>query len=490
MIIFVFGLPCSGKSTFIKENFPDFKHIAIDHFQKDLPYGCTQEERQEQMLAEYEECKQALIEAIKENDNVVLEHTLLKAMRRVPYIEAVRSATDQGISAYVFNPSIETLMRMRKKDDIEAYREQINNEKSVLEIPKDKDGFAEVHIITEAELPDLSEYVYKANDKRNNLRKDHAKTVYIPADITTLENNFYGWSKVERFIVDKDNTCFTDEDGVLFNKDKTELFKYPEGRMSGTYNVPEGAIKIKSNAFSDYSDIFTRYSTVLNEGNNKFSITLPSSLTSIEGNAWGSCSRRLVAIHVHENNPGFCSRDGVLFDKKVKALLCCPAGIVKSDYVVPDTVKIINREGFSGCVNLKTVKLPIGLTQIGVHAFEECLNLLEITIPGTVEEISFQSFSYCSKLTNVSLEEGTRQIDSGAFAMCNFMKNIFIPHSVTSIDSSSLNILPSLTIHCYENSVAHKFAVEKNAKFSFVGDEVPRFHLSDNNGDAIPGQLW
>jgi len=33
MIVFVFGLPGSGKSTFIDEFFPDFKKIGIRRFQ-------------------------------------------------------------------------------------------------------------------------------------------------------------------------------------------------------------------------------------------------------------------------------------------------------------------------------------------------------------------------------------------------------------------------------------------------------------------------
>jgi len=78
MVIFVFGLPRSGKTIYIKENFPDFEHIDIFRFQRDLPFGCTLEEREKQMLAEYEECRVALGEALKTHENVVFEHTLLK----------------------------------------------------------------------------------------------------------------------------------------------------------------------------------------------------------------------------------------------------------------------------------------------------------------------------------------------------------------------------------------------------------------------------
>ena len=330
------------------------------------------------------------------------------------------------------------------------------------------------------------EYIYKADDARHHFSNDHAKTVIIPADITSLGHNFYAWSQVENFKVANENPHFADDDGVLFDKTRTVLHKYPEGRRSHSYTVPDGVLKIKSNAFSDSSDIFTRFSSDAHEGQEGFTITLPASVTSIEDMAFNSGSRRLGAIHVHEDNPGFSSREGVLFDKNTKTLICCPAGFAKNDYVIPDTVKIIHREGFSGCVHLTRVALPAGLTHIGEHAFEECRNLLEINIPGTVVVISAFSFSYCFKLTNVYLQEGTQCIDTATFGMCNFMKNILIPRSVTNIESTALSLSPSLTIHCHENSFAHEFALERRLSFAFVEDQIPHFPI---DGDTIPGAL-
>lgn len=46
-------------------------------------------------------------------------------------------------------------------------------------------------------------------------------------------------SGFDRVIVDGDNEYFSVVDGVLFNKDKTELICYPPGRTDGSYCVPE-----------------------------------------------------------------------------------------------------------------------------------------------------------------------------------------------------------------------------------------------------------
>lgn len=44
----------------------------------------------------------------------------------------------------------------------------------------------------------------------------------------------------DRVIIDKDNEFFSVVDGILFNKDKTELLCYPPGRTDESYFVPEG----------------------------------------------------------------------------------------------------------------------------------------------------------------------------------------------------------------------------------------------------------
>jgi len=484
MIIFVFGMPRSGKTTYIKEHFPDFKHIDVFRFQKDLPPGCSQEEREVQMMTEYEACKQALIDAIKTNENVVLEHTLLKAIRRTMYIEAVRDSTDQKIIAYVFNPDIETILRINGKEDSSNARERVEQEKSILEIPVAGDDFTEVHIITEPELPDLSEYTYSESDDRYHNRKDHAKTVILPAKITELKHDFYDWSKVENFHVDAGNKHYSDIDGVLFNATGTILYKYPEGRNLTYYTVPEGVTIIKHNAFADYKGMFARFAETQVCGGRI--ITLAKSLEIIEDCAFCSSNNRICSILVHEDNPNFTSDGCVLFDKTMETLICCPSAYTLDSYSVPDNVKTIKREGFSGCVNLKHVTLPPGLSYIGSHAFEECVNLLEIDIPGTVKIISPFSFSYCFKLTNVTLNEGTESIEKAAFAMCNFIKNMIIPRSVVSIEKTAISAPPSLTIHCYEDSYAHAFAQEENISFSLIGDTLPGFNTEN---DTMPGLL-
>jgi len=437
------------------------------------------------MLTEYEECKQALVDALKTYENVVLEHIFFKAIHRSPYIQAVRSVTDKDIIAYVFNPSTESILHMHGMANTEDARERINSLKGMLEIPVAGDDFAEVHIITEAELSDLSVYAYREGDSEYHIKRKHAKTVIITAEIIEIKHPFYGWSKVENFRVEEGNTHYIDINGVLFDAAGKILLKYPEGRDTSVYTVPDGVIEIKKNAFSDYRDMITRFAPGAEE--RTFEVRIPASITDIGDLAFNSNTHRLAAIHVHKDNPHFTSQEGVLYDKAMETLICCPAGFPECEFIVPGTVKKIYREGFSGCIKLKHIILPVGLAEISKFSFEECMSLLDINIPGTVKVISSFSFSYCFKLMNVILNEGTESIDRSAFEMSNFLKNIIIPRSVTKIEFIDFSISKtSITIHCYDGSYAHSYALEHDISFALIGDNLPCF---DEDKDTIPGEL-
>lgn len=104
----------------------------------------------------------------------------------------------------------------------------------------------------------------------------------IPERVTTIgEYVFSGCSSLQSIEVDERNTNFKSIDGVLFNKDVTEILCCP-ARKSGTYTIPAGVISIGSAAFYNCSSLA--------------SITFPESLTSIGENAFQLCSN-LQKIH-------------------------------------------------------------------------------------------------------------------------------------------------------------------------------------------------
>ena len=154
-IIFVIGPACAGKSTYIKNNFSDFEKIDLYDFQKDYPFLGYEE-----VVESYDKCKDALIEAIKSNKNVVMEHTLLRAIRREVYIDAVKELGDYKIECVLIKPSAEVLADRQKQRGIPYSIERAKDELDVLEDPTEDEGFSKITIIEYNDLdkePDIDE---------------------------------------------------------------------------------------------------------------------------------------------------------------------------------------------------------------------------------------------------------------------------------------------------------------------------------------------
>jgi predicted kinase len=141
-VIIVGGPACAGKSTFIKKNFADKTIIDLKDFQDKYLFLTY-----DNVVKSYEDCKNALITAIKEGKDVVLEHTLLRAIRREVYINAIKEVTDEDIIIYFFKPSLPHLLERVKlrtgKDGIGSAQVSIET----LEVPTFDEGYSQIYII-------------------------------------------------------------------------------------------------------------------------------------------------------------------------------------------------------------------------------------------------------------------------------------------------------------------------------------------------------
>ncbi len=72
------------------------------------------------------------------------------------------------------------------------------------------------------------------------------KSVYIPKHVKEIGEGAFGISnRIEKFNVDSNNTYFSsDENGVLYNKDKSTLICYPTGSKNTEYIMPASVNKV------------------------------------------------------------------------------------------------------------------------------------------------------------------------------------------------------------------------------------------------------
>lgn len=95
--------------------------------------------------------------------------------------------------------------------------------------------------------------------------------INIPASVNNIgEYAFNSCSNLQNINVSADNRSYTDTDGVLFNKDLTEILKFPEGRTEN-YVIPDGVRVIGVTAFNNCAD---------------YQITIPKSVCIIENRAF------------------------------------------------------------------------------------------------------------------------------------------------------------------------------------------------------------
>ena len=102
------------------------------------------------------------------------------------------------------------------------------------------------------------------------------KSVTIPSSVTEIgENAFRGCKGLTSITADKNNKNYTSVNGVLFNKNKTEILAYPNAKSS-SYVIPSSVKKIGSAAFYDCTGLK--------------SVTIPSSVKEIGIDAFSGCT--------------------------------------------------------------------------------------------------------------------------------------------------------------------------------------------------------
>ena len=174
--------------------------------------------------------------------------------------------------------------------------------------------------------------------------------VTIPAHVTQIGAGAFSGCAMKAFYVEEGNPSYSaDENGSLFNKDKTELVAAHQ-RIFGEFTVPDGVTRIGDYAFYNID--------------NMTGVTFPDSVTSIGEHAFLSC-------------------DGL------------------TSVTIGSGVTSIEDSAFYGCENLTSITLPEGLTSIGNFAFYSCTSLPTVTIPASVTSIGFAAFGNCGSLETV-----------------------------------------------------------------------------------------
>ena len=138
--------------------------------------------------------------------------------------------------------------------------------------------------LTELVLPDtVTEIVPKAFlDSLQSENDETLKTLVIHNDVAVI--NFDNCN-VESIIVSDDNELYSSQDGVLFSKDKTKLYRFPERSPLTEYVIPDTVTEIAEKAFDCCKNLK--------------SVVIPDSVTEIE--EWAFRYSKLTNVAVSKN---------------------------------------------------------------------------------------------------------------------------------------------------------------------------------------------
>lgn len=241
-------------------------------------------------------------------------------------------------------------------------------------------------------------------------------SINIPNSVTYIDDYaFERCSSLENIMVNDSNINYSSKDGVLFNKDKTILIKYPEGITDTSYTVPNSVITIYDSAF--YSSL------------NLTKIVIPNSVTFIDEYAFAECSNL-------------------------------------SDISIPDSVTTIGESVFEDCTGLTSINIPNSVTTIGDYAFCSCTGLTTINMPDRFTTIGESAFDGCTGLTSISIPSSVTTIGESAFCDCTGLINISIPNSVTNIGDYAFENCTGLTIYGVLSSYANTYADDNSITFT------------------------
>ena len=257
------------------------------------------------------------------------------------------------------------------------------------------------------------------------------QSIAIPDSVTSI--GIYAFSYCDSLTgiwVSENNPAYSSDNmGVLFNKNKSELLRVPGG-LKGAYTFPDSVTSIGESAFCACSGLQ--------------SITIPDSVTFIGDYAFYYCSG-LTGIWVSENNSAYSSDNmGVLFNKEQTELIQAPDGL-KGAYAIPNSVTTIGSSAFSYCDSLTSVTIGDSVTTIGKYAFRECTSLTSVTIGDSVTTIGYAAFTHCTSLTSVTIGDSVTTIGNSAFHSCTSLTSVTIPDSVTTIGGGAFFRCISLT---------------------------------------------
>lgn len=275
-------------------------------------------------------------------------------------------------------------------------------------------------------------------------------SIIIPQTVLYIDPNALKniSNPIDSIVVAANNPNYSSLDGVLYNKDKTQLLWSPPAKKKEKLDIPSSVKEIYWGALEGCFRLTSIY--------------IPDSVKFIIGTHnqgiglmdWNS---KLTEINVSEKNPYYSSQDGLLYNKDKTELIYCPRA-KKGKIIIPGSVRKIDNKALNYC-SATSITLNDSVNVAKHYFFHGCEKLSEIITP--------ESNPYCSSEEGILYNKDKTEI---IYLPPNLQKDIYLSPKLKVIKKIySLNV----------SEYAHNFAihvpasVERIEDYAFSGSKIP-----------------
>jgi len=348
---------------------------------------------------------------------------------------------------------------------------------------------------------DLSDSTFTNIDYEGTYEITNLTSVIIPNSLTSVENVniFPRCTSLTAINADAGNNTFSSQDGVLYNKNKTELIRYPAGKTGSTFTIPDGVTSIKMNTFLDCVNLTSINipASISNIGIQAFayctsltSITIPATVTSIGDYVFtGSTNLTSVKFEGTITSANFSSNAFYeLGDLRTK-YLATGGGIGTYTTTAPVSNSSVWTKQVGGdsdnvftsidamatwlagkpantAANAYNVKLNVNAlnnvvgTSGPIHQVlrDNNTKFVKLDLSGSTFTVIGESVGYfegCTSLVGITISNGVITIEANVFGGCTNLANITIPASVTSIGHAFYNCTSLAVINIDSGNTAY-----------------------------------
>lgn len=263
------------------------------------------------------------------------------------------------------------------------------------------------------------------------------KRLNIPKYVTSINLSGLKNNPLEFINVDADNSSYaSDEKGLLYNKDFTQLKFCPNALQADEFIIPES---VKSYDLSNL--IFAGCHSIKR-------IVFPKSAKSICTN-FSSCTL-LESVQFpdevnNSSNAGICF-NGCTSLKSVDLSNVHTLNLASDVFsgctslesvTLNNTFTMIGRQTFYNCSSLKEIDLLNAKATIGEQAFTGCTSLERVLGANNIKTVGSYAFSGCKSLTQISFGESLLGIGEEAFINCTKLTDIFLPSTAVGIGDNA-----------------------------------------------------